>query len=135
VVSDFIVNGRSAAVNKPKGDGFMIAGAIMYGLSNGLEEFLVRDRPLYEVVGQLGFWGVLINGAQAAGLESHDWIHTATWSGKASRLLLLRRTAHCLQNIGYLVGTSTGSSRDYDSSRSRLQRCHAVSNAAPGEVV
>lgn len=42
----------------------MLVGATLYGLSNGLEEFLVRNRPLYEVVGSLGLFGTIINGAQ-----------------------------------------------------------------------
>ena len=43
----------------------------------------MRKSPLYEVVGQLGMWGVLINGIQAAGLEHHD-MTTASWNGVTS---------------------------------------------------
>ena len=43
----------------------------------------MRRSPLYEVVGQLGMWGVLINGIQAAGLEHHD-MTTASWNGATS---------------------------------------------------
>ena len=43
----------------------------------------MRKSPLYEVVGQLGMWGVLINGIQAAGLEHHD-MTTASWNGSTS---------------------------------------------------
>lgn len=46
------------------GNGLMILGATLYGLSNSLEEFFVRNRPLYEVVGSLGLFGTIINGAQ-----------------------------------------------------------------------
>lgn len=48
--------------------------------ANAAEEFFVRQSPLYEVVGQLGMWGTLINGIQAAGLEHND-MRTATWNG------------------------------------------------------
>ena len=48
--------------------------------ANAAEEFFVRQSPLYEVVGQLGMWGTLINGIQAAGLE-HNGMKTATWNG------------------------------------------------------
>ena len=48
--------------------------------ANATEEFFVRRSPLYEVVGQLGMWGVLINGIQAAGLE-HKAMTTASWNG------------------------------------------------------
>lgn len=66
----------------------MIAGVTLYGFSkfppwdilisfilicdfiaNATEEFLVRKRPLYEVVGQLGMWGFIINGVQSSALE------------------------------------------------------------------
>ena len=53
--------------------------------ANATEEFFVRRSPLYEVVGQLGMWGVLINGIQAAGLEHKD-MTTASWNGKTSEL-------------------------------------------------
>ena len=43
----------------------------------------MRKSPLYEVVGQLGMWGVIINGIQAAGLE-HQGMRTATWNGENS---------------------------------------------------
>ena len=51
--------------------------------ANATEEFFVRKSPLYEVVGQLGMWGVLINGIQAAGLGHKD-MTTASWNGKTS---------------------------------------------------
>ncbi|KAF8159683.1 hypothetical protein B0H34DRAFT_413627 [Crassisporium funariophilum] len=57
------------ALDRAKGDGFMIAGATLYGFTNATEEFLVRKRPLYEVIGQLGMWGFLINGIQSSALE------------------------------------------------------------------
>lgn len=43
----------------------------------------MRRSPLYEVVGQLGMWGMIINAIQAAGLE-HKAIREATWSGMNS---------------------------------------------------
>lgn len=43
----------------------------------------MRKSPLYEVVGQLGMWGMIINGIQAAGLEHKDMVQ-ATWDGKNS---------------------------------------------------
>ena len=52
------------------------------GLSaNAAEESFVRKSPLYEVVGQLGMWGTLINGVQAASLE-HKGMRNATWDGQ-----------------------------------------------------
>ena len=51
--------------------------------ANATEEFFVRRSPLYEVVGQLGMWGTLINGIQAASLEHHDMTQ-ASWNGATS---------------------------------------------------
>jgi solute carrier family 35 protein F1/2 len=47
----------------------------------------VRQSPLYEVVGQLGMWGTLINGVQAAALEHRD-MTTATWNGAIGKFTL-----------------------------------------------
>ena len=63
-----------------KGDLFALLGATFYGLSNIAEEFLVSQRPLYEVVGQLGFWGMLINGVQASIFDRGSF-QSATWNG------------------------------------------------------
>jgi len=79
VASDQITDKDYPVVNRVKGDLFMLAGATLYGFTNAAEEFFVRRSPLYEVVGQLGMWGTLINGIQAAGLE-HNGMKTATWN-------------------------------------------------------
>jgi solute carrier family 35 protein F1/2 len=54
------------AENQLKGDLFGLLGATCYGFSNALQEFLVSKQPMYEVIGMLSFWGMLINGVQAA---------------------------------------------------------------------
>lgn len=64
--------------NQVKGDLFALLGATLYGLTNTAEEFLVSKRPLYEVVGQIGFWGMLISGAQT-GIFDRDGFHQANW--------------------------------------------------------
>ena len=43
----------------------------------------MRRRPLYEVVGQLGMWGVIINGVQASLIE-HNKMKEVSWSGRNS---------------------------------------------------
>jgi solute carrier family 35 protein F1/2 len=63
IASDHITGANGGDVtngNQLKGDLFALAGATFYGFSNVAEEFLVSERPLYEVVGQLGFWGMII---------------------------------------------------------------------------
>jgi len=87
VGSDHLTDKNWQAVNKVKGDLFMIAGSTLYGFSNAAEEFFVRQSPLYEVVGQLGMWGTIINGVQAAALE-HKRMKTVTWDGAVAGFLV-----------------------------------------------
>ncbi|KAH8111027.1 DUF914-domain-containing protein [Phellopilus nigrolimitatus] len=87
VASDTITDKDYPAVSMAKGDVFMIVGASLYGFTNATEEFFVRRSPLYEVVGQLGMWGMIINGIQAAGLE-HNAMRTANWSGENIGLIV-----------------------------------------------
>ncbi|ORY66955.1 solute carrier family 35 member SLC35F1/F2/F6 [Leucosporidium creatinivorum] len=87
VVSDWTTDKNYPANNRVLGDVLMILGATGYGLSNATEERFVRERPLYEVIGQIGFWGTLINATQGAALE-HDLYLTAVWSGKTIGLLI-----------------------------------------------
>lgn len=51
--------------------------------ANATEEFFVRKRPLYEVVGQLGMWGFIINGIQSSALEWQG-MKEAPWNGGIS---------------------------------------------------
>ncbi|KAI0641936.1 DUF914-domain-containing protein [Trametes meyenii] len=87
VASDEITDKDWPALSRAKGDVFMLVGASLYGFTNATEEFFVRRSPLYEVVGQLGMWGVLINGIQAAGLE-HKAMTTVSWNGATIGLLV-----------------------------------------------
>jgi len=103
VVSDLLTDKDYPAVNMVKGDLFVLLGAACYGISNTLEEFFVSKRPLYEVVGMLGFWATIINGVQCAIFERNS-IAEAQWSGKVGgyfvgytlSLLLLYTTAPIL---------------------------------------
>lgn len=62
-----------------KGDLFCILGATLYAVSNVYQEFLVRQTPMYEVVGQLGFWATILNGIQLAVLERNE-LKTIEWT-------------------------------------------------------
>ncbi|CAE6466902.1 unnamed protein product [Rhizoctonia solani] len=87
IASDHLTGtGQYPASSMVKGDLFMLAGATLYGFTNATEEFFVRHRPLYEVVGQLGMYGMIINAIQASGLE-HDGMRNANWSGSVIGLL------------------------------------------------
>ncbi|KAJ6260793.1 hypothetical protein Dda_5023 [Drechslerella dactyloides] len=88
IASDKIQGGDfKSAANVLKGDLFMLLGATFYGFSNVTEEFFVSKQPLYVVIGQLGFWGMCINGVQAA-IFDRTSIATATWNGKVAGYLI-----------------------------------------------
>ncbi|KAG8942705.1 hypothetical protein FRC04_003535 [Tulasnella sp. 424] len=87
VLSDHNTEKDYPAVNMVKGDIFMLVGATLYGFTNATEEKFVRSSPLYEVVGQLGMWGTLINGIQASGLEWKN-MRDSTWNGETIGLLI-----------------------------------------------
>lgn len=70
-----------------KGDLFALLGASCYGLTNVYEEWFVSGRPLYEVIGQLGFWGMIISGVQA-GIFDRDSFRSATWNGDVAGYLV-----------------------------------------------
>jgi solute carrier family 35 protein F1/2 len=88
VASDRLSNQKTFdALNRAKGDGFMIAAATLYGITNATEEFFVRRRPLYEVVGQMGMWGLIISSVQATILERNK-IPSVPWGGDIIGLLM-----------------------------------------------
>ncbi|CAG8574028.1 10399_t:CDS:2 [Paraglomus brasilianum] len=70
-----------------KGDLFLLLGSTLYGFSNVGEQYLVRKYPLYEVVGQLGFFATIINGIQLAILE-RDELKNTHWNGRIVGLLI-----------------------------------------------
>ncbi|KIK11724.1 hypothetical protein PISMIDRAFT_122236 [Pisolithus microcarpus 441] len=87
LASDMLTDKNYPALNKGKGDAFMIIGATLYGFTNATGEFFVRRSPLYKVIGQLGMWGTLINGIQASALEHHD-MTLASWNGATGGFLV-----------------------------------------------
>ena len=124
VASDHITGSDSGqAVNAVKGDLFALLGATFYGLSNVFEEFLVSKRPMYEVIGQLGFWGMFINGVQAGIFDRHSF-KIATWNAKVGGYLVgytliltwfysaapvvFRMASAAFFNIGLLTGNFWG---------------------------
>ena len=90
LASDHITGSNGGSVSRGdqlKGDLFALVGATFYGLSNVAEEFLLSKKPLYEVVGQLCFWGMIINGAQA-GIFDRASFRSATWDGSVAGYLV-----------------------------------------------
>lgn len=87
IASDHLTQGGlTSTSSKLKGDLIMIAGATLYGFNNATKEFLVRKRPLYEVLGQVSLYAMIINAIQASALE-HDAMRKANWNGDVIGLL------------------------------------------------
>ncbi|EMC99018.1 hypothetical protein BAUCODRAFT_387957 [Baudoinia panamericana UAMH 10762] len=124
VASDHITGSNGGpALNAVKGDLFALVGATCYGFSNVAEEFLVSKRPMYEVIGQLGFWGMFINGVQAAIFDRSSF-RSATWNGQIAGYLvgytllltwfytaapiIFRMASAAFFNIGLLTGNFWG---------------------------
>lgn len=124
VASDHITgsNGGQAA-DAVKGDLFALLGASFYGFTNVFEEFLVSKRPLYEVLGQLSFWAIPINGVQAAIFDRASF-RSATWNSAVGGYLtgytliltifysgapiVFRMASAAFFNIGLLTGNFWG---------------------------
>ncbi|KAJ5104827.1 hypothetical protein NUU61_002174 [Penicillium alfredii] len=89
IASDHITGTNGGNVthgNQLKGDLFALLGASFYGLTNTAEEYFVSTRPVYEVLGQMSFFGMIINGVQA-GIFARDDFHAAIWNGKVGGYL------------------------------------------------
>jgi solute carrier family 35 protein F1/2 len=92
IASDHITGANGGDISNGsqlKGDLFALLSSTFYGVSNVLEEYFVSKRPMYEVIGQLAFWGMLINGVQA-GIFDRESFQAAVWNGRTT--------------AGYLVG-------------------------------
>lgn len=124
VASDHISGSNGGqALNAVKGDLFALLGASLYGFTNVFEEFLVSKRPLYEVLGQLSFWAIPINGVQAAIFDRASF-RSATWNSAVGGYLtgytliltifysgapiVFRMASAAFFNIGLLTGNFWG---------------------------
>lgn len=88
LASDHITGSNGGpGVDMVKGDLFGLLGATLYGISNVYEEWFVSKRPIYEVLSFLGFFGVIINGVQAA-IFDRDAATDATWNGPVAGYLV-----------------------------------------------
>ncbi|KAL4078572.1 solute carrier family 35 member SLC35F1/F2/F6 [Scleroderma yunnanense] len=96
VASDVATNKNGEAPRRAEGDGFMIAAATLYGTANALEEVFVRKSPIYEVLGQMGMWGMIVSATQASILEHKKWMST-TWDSTTIGLL-----------VGYSISVPVG---------------------------
>ncbi|CAM1506094.1 Fc.00g057350.m01.CDS01 [Cosmosporella sp. VM-42] len=82
LASDHITGSNGGpGVNLVKGDLFGLLGATFYGTSNVFEEWLVSKAPMYHVLAFMGFFGMFINGVQAAIFDRQSF-DDATWNGE-----------------------------------------------------
>jgi solute carrier family 35 protein F1/2 len=89
IASDHITGtngGDISSGNQLKGDLFALLGATFYGLANTGEEYFVSTRPVYEVLGQMAFFGMIINGVQA-GIFDRASFRSATWNSEVGSYL------------------------------------------------
>jgi solute carrier family 35 protein F1/2 len=87
IASDHITGANGGtALDAVKGDLFALAGATCYGLSNVFEEFLVSKRPMYEVIGMLGMFGIIINGITMAAFDRGSF-SSSVWEPKVGGYL------------------------------------------------
>lgn len=88
LASDHITSGTGDATpHQVKGDIFALVGATFYGLSNVFEEWFVSKRPMYEVLGMLGLFGIIINGITAAIFDRGSF-QSATWDGDVAGYII-----------------------------------------------
>ncbi|CAG8592372.1 33523_t:CDS:2 [Racocetra persica] len=77
------------ALDPIKGDIFCLISATFYGISNVAEEYYVRKRPTYEVLGQMGLWGMIMGGIQVVTLERFD-LAKVVWTGPITTLPVIK---------------------------------------------
>ncbi|RHZ76868.1 hypothetical protein Glove_188g84 [Diversispora epigaea] len=88
IAGDFDVGTDMFLASRPiLGDMFCLISATLYGISNTIEEYCVRKRPFYEVVGQMGFWGIIISIIQISILERQE-LASANWDGAIVGLII-----------------------------------------------
>ncbi|KAJ4969191.1 hypothetical protein NE237_015892 [Protea cynaroides] len=82
VFSDVHASDRTAGSNPVKGDLLVIAGSILYAVSNVSEEFLVTNADRVELMAMLGLFGAIISACQISILERQE-LHSIHWSAGA----------------------------------------------------
>ncbi|RKP12747.1 solute carrier family 35 member SLC35F1/F2/F6, partial [Piptocephalis cylindrospora] len=82
-----IGSGDGSAPDPIKGDLFCLLGATLYGISNVLEEKLVRQYAITDVIGGLGMFGMVFNGIQLGALE-HEELRNVKWTPPVVGMIL-----------------------------------------------
>ncbi|MQL71137.1 hypothetical protein Taro_003453 [Colocasia esculenta] len=79
VFSDVHAEDRAKGSNPLKGDIFVIAGSMLYAVSNVSEEFLVKEGDRTELMAMLGTFGAVISACQISILE-RDELKSIHWT-------------------------------------------------------
>ncbi|KPM36330.1 hypothetical protein AK830_g10234 [Neonectria ditissima] len=96
LASDHITGSNDyPALDLLKGDLFAVLGATLYGTSNVFEEWLVSRARVFQVLSFMGFFGMIINGVQAAIFDRKSF-QDATWNGDVIGWLIGYTLCLCL---------------------------------------
>ncbi|XP_020576911.1 solute carrier family 35 member F1-like isoform X2 [Phalaenopsis equestris] len=79
VFSDVHSSDRAGGPNPVKGDLLVIAGSMLYAVSNVTEEFIVKEGSRVELMAMLGFFGALISACQISILERNE-LKSVRWT-------------------------------------------------------
>ncbi|KAK9288195.1 hypothetical protein L1049_016644 [Liquidambar formosana] len=82
VFSDVHASDRARGSNPIKGDLLVIAGSMLYAVSNVSEEFLVKSADRVELMGMLGLFGAIFSACQITILERNE-LKSIHWSAGA----------------------------------------------------
>ncbi|KAM7461501.1 hypothetical protein LguiA_029622 [Lonicera macranthoides] len=82
IFSDVHAGDRSSGSNPLKGDMLVIAGSMLYAISNVSEEFFVKSADRVELMAMLGLFGAIISACQISILERNE-LKSIHWSAGA----------------------------------------------------
>ncbi|KMZ72354.1 Solute carrier family 35 member F1 [Zostera marina] len=82
VFSDVHEGDRAGGSNPLKGDMLVLAGSMLYAISNVSEEFLVKSGDRVELMAMLGVFGAIISACQISILEREE-LRSIRWSADA----------------------------------------------------
>jgi solute carrier family 35 protein F1/2 len=82
IFSDVHAGDRSSGSNPLKGDLLVIAGSMLYAISNVSEEFFVKNADRVELMAMLGLFGAIVSACQISILERNE-LKSIHWSAGA----------------------------------------------------
>uniref|UniRef100_A0A7N0UQ02 Solute carrier family 35 member F1 n=1 Tax=Kalanchoe fedtschenkoi TaxID=63787 RepID=A0A7N0UQ02_KALFE len=83
VFSDVHSTDRARGSNPVKGDILVIAGSLLYAVSNVSEEYLVKSADRVELMGLLGLFGAIVSAIQISVLERAE-LKSIHWTASAA---------------------------------------------------